>query len=135
VQYTTLENNYNELESNYNDLNSARNSLLGDYNELQSDYDLLNSTHYSMNETYTLLQAEYNALNLNYTDLLSYLDNLQEITSDSESELVGYRIAVPTFIIAVVALVAFIIYLKRKEEEPYVVIRKETVSVKKDEDS
>jgi hypothetical protein len=29
----------------------------------------------------------------------------------------------------------FIVYIKRKKEEPYVVIRKETVSMKSDEES
>jgi hypothetical protein len=32
-------------------------------------------------------------------------------------------------------LIAFIVYLKRKKEEPYVVIRKETVSMKPDEET
>ena len=39
------------------------------------------------------------------------------------------------FVVAVAALVGFIIYLKRKTQEPYVVIRKETVSMNQDEDA
>jgi hypothetical protein len=39
------------------------------------------------------------------------------------------------FTVAVAALVAFIVYIKRKKQEPYVVIRKETVSVNPDEGS
>jgi type IV secretory pathway component VirB8 len=39
------------------------------------------------------------------------------------------------FIIAVAALIAFIVYIKRKKQEPYVVIRKETVNVNPDESS
>jgi hypothetical protein len=39
------------------------------------------------------------------------------------------------FIIAVAALIAFIVYIKRKQENPYLVIRKETVSMKLDEET
>jgi hypothetical protein len=36
-------------------------------------------------------------------------------------------------IAAVAGLVAFVIYLKQKKPEPYVVIRKETVTMEQDE--
>ena len=133
AKYTTLNNNYNELNSNYDNVNSARNSLLGDISKLQSDYDSLNSTFYSVQGNFTDLQAVYDALNQTYTDLLSDLNNLQERISFSESALNTDRIVMFIFIVTVACLIAFIIYIKRKEPEPYVVIRKETVTMKPDE--
>jgi hypothetical protein len=102
---------------------------------LQSDYDLLNSTFYSVQGNYTDLQAVYDALNQTYTDLLSDLNNLQERISDSESNLNTDRIVMFIFVVTVACLIALIIYIKKKEPEPYVVIRKETVAMKPDEKS
>jgi predicted nuclease with TOPRIM domain len=133
--YNTLKNNYNELDSNYNNVNSARNALLGDYSELQSVYDTLNSTFYSVQGNYTDLQTVYDALNQTYIDLLNDFNSMQGRISDSESALNNDRIVMLIFVITLVALIAFIIYLKRGKEEPYVVIRKETVSMNQDEDS
>jgi len=134
-RYNTLQNNYNELDSNYKNVNSARNSLLGDISKLQSDYDLLNSTFYNVQGNYTFLQgnftdlqAVYDALKETYNNLLSDLNNLQG-AADID------RIVMFIFIVTVACLVAFIIYIKRKQPEPYVVIRKETVAVKPDEES
>jgi type IV secretory pathway component VirB8 len=45
------------------------------------------------------------------------------------------RVVMFIFVAAVASLIALVIYLKRKEPEPYVVIRKETVTVKPDETS
>jgi len=135
AKYTTLQNNYNELDSNYKNVNSARNLLLGDYSELQSDYESLNSTFYSVQGNYTDLQAVYDELNQTYNDLLTELNDLQQRNTRSESDLNTDRIVMFIFVVTVVCLIAFIIYIKRKEPEPYVVIRKETVAVKPDEKS
>jgi predicted nuclease with TOPRIM domain len=130
--YNTLKNNYNELDSNYNSVNSARNSLLGDYGELQSIYDTLNSTFYSVQGNYTDLKTVHDALNQTYYDLVDEFATLQ---NRADSALNNDRIVMFIFVITLVALIAFIIYLKRGKEEPYVVIRKETVSMNQDEDS
>jgi len=130
VQYTTLNNNYNELNSTYNSVNSARNSLLGDYGELESVYNSLNSTFYRVQGNYTDLQAFYNALNRTYYDLV---DEFAILQNSAESALSNDRTIMLIFVIALVALIAFIVYLKRGKEEPYVVIRKETVSMNQDE--
>ena len=132
AQYKTLNNNYNELDSNYNSVNSARNSLLGDYGELQSVYDTLNSTFYSVQGNYTDLKTVHDALNQTYYDLVDEFATLQ---NRADSALNNDRIVMFIFVITLVALIAFIIYLKRGKEEPYVVIRKETVSMNQDEDS
>jgi predicted nuclease with TOPRIM domain len=125
-RYNTLQNSYNELDSNYKNVNSARNSLLGDISKLQLDYDSLNSTFYSVQGNFTNLQAVYDALKETYNNLLSDFNNLQGVV-DSD------RIVLFIFVVTVACLIAFVIYLKRKKEEPYVIIRKETVAVKPDE--
>jgi predicted nuclease with TOPRIM domain len=132
-RYNTLQNSYNELDSNYKNVNSARNSLLGDISKLQSDYDSLNSTFYNVQGNFTDLQAVYDALNQTYTNLLTELSNLQQRITRSESDLNTDKIVLFIFVVTVACLVAFIIYIKRKQPEPYVVIRKETVSMKPDE--
>ena len=64
-----------------------------------------------------------------YTDLQTELNNLQDRFINSESELNINRIVMFICIVTLVALIAFIVYIKRKKQEPYVVIRKETVSM------
>jgi predicted nuclease with TOPRIM domain len=133
ANYQTLLNSYNKLSSDYNTLDSNYRSQLSKYNALQADYDSLNSTFYSVQGNYTFLQgnftdlqAVYNALKETYNNLLSDLNNLQG-TVDADN------IVMFIFVVTVACLVAFIIYIKRKKEEPYVVIRKETVAMKPDE--
>jgi len=133
--YNTLQNSYNELDSNYKNVNSARNSLLGDISKLQADYDSLNSTFYNVQGNFTDLQAVYDALNQTYTNLLTAFNNLQQKNTRSESDLNTDKIVMLIFVVTVACLVAFIVYLKRKKEEPYVVIRKETVAMKPDEET
>jgi len=128
AQYNTLSGDYNTLDSDYSSQRSSHNAL-------QSAYDLLNSTRYSLQANYTSLQAVYDALNQTYTELGADLNDLQQRITDSESALGADRIVMFIFIVAVACLIAFIIYIKRKETEPYVVIRKETVAVKSDEKS
>jgi predicted nuclease with TOPRIM domain len=132
VTYESLLAQYNKLSDDYDDLNSNYRSKISDLGDLQAEYDELNSTSYSLQANYTSLQSEYDALNQTYTDLQTELTNLQERITRSENALNSDRIVMFIFIITVAALIAFIVYMKRKKEEPYVVIRKETVSVKKE---
>lgn len=133
--YETLLAQYNTLSGDYSSLDSDYKSQRGNYNALQSAYALLNSTRYSLQANYTSLQAVYDTLNQTYTELGADLNDLQQRITDSESALGADRIVMFIFIVAVACLIAFIIYIKRKETEPYVVIRKETVAVKSDEKS
>jgi FtsZ-binding cell division protein ZapB len=132
VTYESLLAQYNKLSDDYDDLNSNYRSKISDLGDLQAEYDELNSTSYSLQANYTSLQSEYDALNQTYTDLQTELTNLQERITRSENALNSDRIVMFIFIITVAALIAFIVYMKRKKEEPYVVIRKETVSMKKE---
>jgi predicted nuclease with TOPRIM domain len=130
--YESLLAQYNKLSDDYDDLNSNYRSKISDLGDLQAEYDELNSTSYSLQANYTSLQSEYDALNQTYTDLQTELTTLQERITRSENALNSDRIVMFIFIITVAALIAFIVYMKRKKEEPYVVIRKETVSMKKE---
>jgi len=134
-RYDDLQISYNQVDSNYKNVDSARSSLLGNINKLQADYDSLNSTFYNVQGNYTFLQgnftglqAVYDALNQTYNNLLSDLNDLQG-AADID------KIVMFIFVVTVACLVAFIIYIKRKQPEPYVVIRKETVAMKPDEKS
>jgi hypothetical protein len=108
-------------------------SKVNEYSALQVDYEELNSTRNSLLANYNSLQAVYDEFNQTYTDLLTEFAELQRRVNDSVSEVNTNRIVMFIFVITLVALVAFIIYLKRGKEEPYVVIRKETVSMNQDE--
>ena len=156
ANYTTLDIEHNQLTTDYNSKVAAHALLLAQYNRLssdndalinnyeskvselgalQTDYEDLNSTRYNLQSDFDLLQVVYNGLNQTYTDLQTEITTLQQSIDDSVGELNINRIIMFIFTVAVAVLIAFIIYLKRKKEEPYVVIRKETVSMKSDEES
>jgi hypothetical protein len=131
--YESLLNSYNTLSNDYDALNSNYRSKINEYNALQTEYKSLNSTHYNLQVDYNALQAVYNELNQTNTDLQIELGNLQKRISVSENAVNSDRIVMFIFLGTVAALVAIIIYIKRKQPEPYVVIRKETVAMKPDE--
>lgn len=133
--YESLLAQYNKLSDDYDALNANYRSKINEYSALQSDYDTLNSTRSNLQANYNSLQAVYDALNQTYTDLLTELANLQARITRSENDLNSDRIVMFIFTVAVAALVAFIVYIKRKKQEPYVVIRKETVAVNSEEKS
>jgi uncharacterized protein YdcH (DUF465 family) len=114
-------------------LNSRYNALSSQYNGLQSDYDSLNSTRNNIQGNYTALDAAYKSLNQTYVSLKDELNQLNARITQSDNNLSVDRIVMFVFVAAIAGLIGFIIYLKRKQAEPYVVIRKETVAVKQDE--
>ena len=133
--YALLLSQYNKLSDDNNALYDNYESKLAELGTLQTDYENLNSTHSDIQESYDLLQALYNGLNQTYNELETDLTTFQQRINDLVSELDISRIVMFIFTVAVAVLIAFIIYLKRKTEEPYVVIRKETVSMKSNEES
>ena len=133
--YESLLDQYNNLSDDYNALNTNYSSKIGELGDLQTNYDELNNTRNNLQTSYNTLQAIYDGLNQTYTDLQTELANLQESFNLSEGTLNSVRIVMFIFIAAVAGLIVFIVYLKRKKEEPYVVIRKETVSMKSDEET
>jgi predicted nuclease with TOPRIM domain len=134
VAYETLLAQYNKLSDDYDALDANYGSKIAEFGALQTDYGDLNSTCYSLQTSYNALSAVYAALNQTYTILQTEFDTLQERINVSESALNTDRIVLFIFVVTVAALIAFVVYLKRKKEEPYVVIRKETVSMKSEED-
>ncbi|MBN1358373.1 hypothetical protein JW988_06345 [Candidatus Bathyarchaeota archaeon] len=126
--YETLFDEYEELSVDYNNLYADYRSEITKSGNLQADYNELNSTRYSLQTSYDTLQAVYDALNETYT-------NLQGEFNVSEGLVNSSRIVMVIFIIVLVALIVFIVYIKRKKEDPYLVIRKETVSMKSDEET
>jgi len=133
VRFGTLNSAYNELSLKYGTSISTYNSLLGNYNALRSDYNSLNSTHYSLQANYTSLEADYNSLNQSYTSLKQSHNTLENEVNASEAGLTQTRILMTLFMGTTIALILLVAYIKRKKQEPYLVIRKETVAVKQDE--
>jgi hypothetical protein len=133
--YESLLAQYNKLSDDYDTLNANYRSKINELGALQLDYDELNSTRYSLQTSYNTLQAIYDELDQTYNDLLTELNDLQQGITRSESELNINRILMSIFVVVVACLIAFIIYIKRKKPEPYVVIRKETVAMKPEEKS
>jgi hypothetical protein len=131
--YQALLANYNTLSTEHDNLNKNYKALSDQYSTLQFDYDSLNSTRNNIQGNYTLLDATYKALNQTYVSLTTELNQLNAKITQSDNNLGIDRIVMFVFVAAIAGLIGFIIYLKRKQAEPYVVIRKETVAVKQDE--
>jgi predicted nuclease with TOPRIM domain len=131
--YNSLSHDYNTLNFNYQSLRDDKNELQSDYNTLNLDYNSLNSTYYSVQASYDQLKTDFGSLNRTYTDLLTEINDLNQKIAFSENALSTDRVVMFIFIITVAALVVLIMYLKRKKQEPYLVIRKETVAIKPDE--
>ena len=126
-EYDNLSDDYNHTYNNYI-------SKVVEFNDLQKDYVDLNMTLNELQANYTSLETTFEDLNNDYTDLQQQSNNLIESLNNSQNELSVTTFVMIIFLIAVAILISFILYLKRKGEEPYIVIRKETVSVKSDED-
>ena len=135
TEYETLLESYNELTVMYGTLNSTYNSLLNEYNTLQSNYNSLNSTYTSLQATYESLQSSYDSLEADYNSLNQTYTTLENEINDLHAQLNNTRTLTYLFIGTTIALIALIIYIKKKKPEPYIVIRKETVAVKPTENS
>lgn len=140
ANYASVVANNNALQAVYNSLSSSNgalqtsyNSLLGTKNTLQSDFNSLNSTYNDVQASYALLENAYDSLNHTYTSLQNQVNEFAQRISSAENALNSNRMIMFIFVATVAALVAFVIYLKRKKAEPYVVIRKETVAIEQEE--
>lgn len=135
--YETLLDSYNALVAQYDGLNSTYNLLLSQYNSLQATFESLNSSYFSQKAAYDTLKANYDALDASYRTLnqthyalTTENHSLRNTVSAQDTELAMTRNAVYGLIAVTVALAALIIYNKKKKSEPYVVLRKETVTLK-----
>jgi cell division protein FtsL len=131
-QLTTF---YNNKVSDYEILDDELKVKLTELGSLQEIYSALNDTYHSLQTDFNNLQIDSSTLNQAYTNLEIAVADLQESLTNSEETVNFDRIVMFIFIVAVAILVAFIIYIKRKQEDPYLVIRKETVSMKSDEET
>ena len=130
ANYESLLNSNSNLSDEYETLNSDYQSKTNDYDTLQSDYKTLNSTKNSLQTAYNTLKASYDGLSQDYIDLKDELAGLQNTISSSENALNSDRIIIFLFGAAIAGLVVFIMYIRQKNKEPYIVIRKENSSAK-----
>jgi FtsZ-binding cell division protein ZapB len=128
--YEALLNSNNKLSDEYNNLNSNYQAKATEYETLQMNYQTLNSSKNSLQITYNTLKTAYDSLNQTNTKLQDEARTLQEKTTSSENALNSERIVMLIFVATVAGLVILVIYMRQKNKEPYLVIRKETGSSK-----
>ena len=134
--YEALLANYNKLSNDYDTLSASYNAKTRELDNLQTNYNELNTTRYDLKTSLDTLQDVYDALDQTYTnlqhdfnDLQKNLDDMQKNFNTSEGIVGADRVVMSIFIVTLAALIVFILYIKRKKQEPYLVIRKETVNV------
>jgi hypothetical protein len=134
--YEALLAKNNKLSNDYDTLSASYNAKTSELGNLQTNYNELNTTRYGLQTSLDTLQAVYDALNQTYTnlqhdfnDLQKNLNDLQKDFKTSEGIVGADRVVMLIFIVTLAALIVFIVYIKRKKQEPYLVIRKETVNV------
>ena len=133
--YNSQLSSNNQLSQEYNNLNANYKAKLTELSTSQSDYQTLNTTKNNLQTNYTTLQNVYNTLNQTYNNLQTQLNNLRTQINNEANEITISRTFMFIALMAVAGLVALIVYLKRKKPEPYMVIRKETVTVPQDEEN
>ncbi len=133
--YQILLNTYNSLSTEHSTIISNYGTLQNKYNILQTNYESLNSTRYNVQASYDSLNATYRSLNQTYVNLETQIIELNQKINQSENQLSNDRILMLIFIVTLACLIVFIAYIKRKKTEPYLVIRKETVTMKPEEGS
>ena len=133
VAFNTQLNSNNRLSQDYSTLNTLYKTTLNKLATSQADFEVLNNTKNSLQASYNNLEITYAALNQTRNNLLVEISDLQKTITVSENDVNNSRIFVFVALMAVIGLISLIIYLKRKQPEPYMIIRKETVAVKPDE--
>ena len=126
---------YNALSDKYNNLQDDFESKSNELSVLKTEFNDLNETHYELHANYTSLETNFNDLKSTYTGLFDDFENIQNSLYDKQGELNSDRIVMIIFVISCAVLIAFIIYLKRNKQDPYLIIRKETVSMKSDKET
>ncbi len=129
----------NTISAQYNALNSTYYSLLNQYDSLNATFESLNGSYFvqkadfeALNASYDSLEADYRTLNQTYYGLTDENEELSNTVNARDAELAVAKNVAYALIVVVVALVALVIYVKKISSEPYVVVRKETVSLKPD---
>jgi cell division protein FtsL len=57
------------------------------------------------------------------------VDELEEANSDMQRYINGEKMVILAFTVALIGLIGIVVYVRRKKQEPYLVIRKETVAL------
>jgi hypothetical protein len=127
-------NSNSKLSQDYSTLNTNYKTVLNKLATSQADFEVLNNTKNSLQTTYNNLQIIYNTLNQTNNNLQAEISDLENTITAKENEVGSSRIFVFVALMAVVGVITLIIYLRRKQTEPYVIIRKETVALKPDEE-
>jgi hypothetical protein len=135
ASYQSLDSKYRALQSEVSSLSSSLNTKSSDYNSLQTSFGSLNSTFSSLEGNYTELQGNYTVLEGFYNSLNDVRTQLEDDYSDLQSSSDVNRVVMFILVMIVAGLIALIIYIRRRESEPYVIIRKETVALKPDKKS
>ena len=130
--YTDLQSELSSVRSDLNTKNSEFSSLLTNYVSLNSTFSSLEGNYAELQGNYTLLEGFYNALNNVKTQIEA---DYNDLLSSSDSSSTADRIVMFILVMIVAGLIALIIYIRRRESEPYVIIRKETVALKPDKKS
>ena len=130
TQLSQLQAQYTSLSNSYQDLEEENQKIRNEYIAKENEYQILNSTHTQLQSNYASLDSDYTSLKRDYDDLYQEKSDLENEIENIASSLNSDKYLMIIFIIIIVALVGLIIYLRNKQKEPYVVIRKETVSMK-----
>ena len=136
-EYNTLSTQFSQLQAQYITLSNSHETLKEENLKLKAEYTAKENEYQILNSSYTQLQSNYASLDSDYTSLKRDYDDLYQEKIDLESEIENIASSLNSdkylmiiFIVIIVALVGLIIYLRNRQKEPYVVIRKETVSMK-----
>jgi hypothetical protein len=129
-RYDSLFLEHSSLLGRHSTLEDDFESNVKTFNELLKNYTSLESNSTNIQGNFTILQNEFNSLNEVYDDLQVKIIDLERTIETSQNQLDTDRNLMIVFIIILVSLIGLIIYLRNKQKEPYVVIRKETVSMK-----
>jgi hypothetical protein len=139
ASYQSLDSKYRALQSEVSSLSTSLNTKSSEYNSLQTNYGSLNSTFFSLQGNYTGLHGNYTVLEGFYNSLNEAKIRLDAEYSDLQSSLenssTADRVVMFILVMIVAGLIGLIIYIRRRESEPYVIIRKETVALRPDNKS
>jgi hypothetical protein len=132
TNFENLLEEYDGLRSENIGLISSQETLLKDYNAIKANYSSLVGSHATLQSDYNVKKASYEGLLADYNNMTTEVESLRTNCTNLERAVSTYRILMLIFMIAIVGLIALVAYVKRKKQEPYLVIRKETVTLDKD---
>ncbi len=122
ANYTELRADYVALDAQYKELNSTHNSFVANYSRLLTEH----ANYTALKTSYETLETDFRALNQSYYSLMEEKEFRNTVADLAVTKTILY-----VLVVIVLALVALIIY-RKISSKPYVILRKETVSMKPD---